>query len=105
MHVAYRSSKVASYSKIMSEILYTALVSPVHKITSFVEFNSIVIARSSFKPYGWTWCLKKSKSKGIANLLSYVFLLTFSLVVNVSAVPSNFLAPNRAFNPLSSCMP
>ena len=71
MLVAYGSSKIASYSKIMSEILYFALLFPV------IEFNSIVIDRSSFKPYGWTGCLKKSKSKGIANLLSYVFLITF----------------------------
>ena len=51
MLVVYGSSKIASNSKIMSEILYITLVSPVHKITSFAEFNSIVIDRSSFKPY------------------------------------------------------
>ena len=43
-----------------SEILDIALVSPAHKITSFAEFNLIVINRSSFKPYGYTGCLKKS---------------------------------------------
>ena len=78
MFVAYELSKIASYSKIISEIFYIALVSPVHKITSFAEFNLIIMVISSSGSYGWTGCLKKSKSKGIANFLSYVFLTTFS---------------------------
>ena len=64
--------------KIMFEMLYTVLVPPVHKITSFAKFNSIMITRSSFKPYGQMGGLKKSKSNGIANLLFYVFLITSS---------------------------
>ena len=40
---------------------------------------------------------KKSKSKGIANLLPKVFLVAFSLVVTVIDVPSAFFAPTRAF--------
>ena len=42
--------------------------------------------------------LKKSKSNGIVNLLASIFLIGFSLVVNVSAMPSAFLVPNHAFN-------
>ena len=47
MLVAYEMSKIPSYSKLISEILYIVLVSPVHKITSFLEFNSILIVKSS----------------------------------------------------------
>ena len=47
MLVAYEMSKIPSYSKLISEILYIALVSPVHKITSFAEFNSILMVKSS----------------------------------------------------------
>ena len=57
----------------MAEIWYTAVVSPVHRIISFAEFNSIVIEMSSFNLYGYTGCLKNSESKGIANVLLYVF--------------------------------
>ena len=39
MLVAYEMSKIPSYSKLISEILYIALVSPVHKITSFADFD------------------------------------------------------------------
>ena len=46
------------HSKIMFEMLYTVLVPPVHKITSFAKFNSIMITRSSFKPYGQMGGLK-----------------------------------------------
>ena len=45
-------SKIPSYSKLISEILYIAFVSPVHGITSFVEFNSIVMVKLSSKPDG-----------------------------------------------------
>ena len=47
MLVAYEMSKIPSYFKLISEILYIVLVSPVHKITCFVEFNSILIVKSS----------------------------------------------------------
>ena len=47
MLVAYEMSKIPSYSKLISEILYIALVSPVRKITSFEEFNSILMVKSS----------------------------------------------------------
>ena len=40
MAVAYVLSKIASYSKEMSESLYVADVFPVHKITFSEEFNS-----------------------------------------------------------------
>ena len=62
MVVAYGSSKVASYSKEISEILNVALASPVHKITFSAEFNSNLTIKSSLSPYGYTGCLKKSKS-------------------------------------------
>ena len=47
MAVAYGSSKIASYTKEMSESLYVALVSPVDKITLSAEFNSSRINRRS----------------------------------------------------------
>ena len=62
----------------MSESLYAAEVSPVHKITFSEEFNSSLTIRSSLRPYGYTGCLKKSKSNGIANRLSNMFLIAFS---------------------------
>ena len=49
--------------------------------------------------------LKKSKSKGMANLLPKVFSIAFSLLVTVSAVPSGFFAPARAFKPFADCIP
>ena len=52
MLVAYGLSKITIYSKRICEILHIVSVFPVHKITSFAEFNSIVMVRSSFKPYG-----------------------------------------------------
>ena len=71
--VAYGSSKIASYSKEMLESLYVALVSPVHKITFSVEFDSSLTIKSFVGPYGDTECLKKLKSSGIKNVLSNVF--------------------------------
>ena len=68
----------------MSESLYVAEVSPVHKITFSEEFNSSLTIKSSLSPYGYTGCLKKSKSNGTENLLSNVFLIAFSCIVNVS---------------------
>ena len=53
----------------------------------------------------YTGFLKNSKSNGIANLLSNIFLISFSWVVTVSAVPSAFFVPNRAFKPLVDRMP
>ena len=103
MSVAYASSKIASYSSDISESLYVAEVSPLHKITFSDEFNSSLTIKSSLSLYGYTGCLQKSKSKGIANRLSNVFFITFFWVV--SAVPSAFFAPKRAFTPLSSCIP
>ena len=75
------------------------------KITFSEEFNSSLTIKSSLSPYGYTGSLKKSKSRGIANRLSNVFLIAFSRVVNVSAVPSAFFAPTHAFNPFAACMP
>ena len=72
MVVAYGSSKITSYSSDMSESLYVAEVSPLHKITFSDEFNSSLTIKSSLRRYGYTGCLKKSKSNGIANLLSNV---------------------------------
>ena len=100
MVVAYGLSKTASYSKEMSESWYVAEVSPVHKITFSEEFSSSLTIKSSLRPYGYTGCLKKSKSNGIANRLSNVFLTTFSSIVNASAVPSDFSVPSRPFNPI-----
>ena len=97
MLVVYGSSKIASYSKEMSKSLYVALVSPGHKITFSEELNSSLTIKSSLSLYGYTGCLnqnlnqdlnQKSKSNGIANLLSKAFLTTFSWLVTVSAVPS-----------------
>ena len=78
MLVVYGSSKIASYSKEMLKSLYVALVSQVHKITFSEEFNSSLTIKSSLNLYGYTGCLKKSKCNGITNLLSKVFLVTFS---------------------------
>ena len=100
MVVAYGLSKTASYSKEMSESWYVAEVSPVHKITFSEEFSSSLTIKSFLRPYGYTGCLKKSKSNGIANRLSNVFLTTFSSIVNVSVVPSDFSVPSRPFNPI-----
>ena len=105
MLMAYGLSKIASYSKEMSESLYAELVPPVHKITFSEEFYSSLTIKSSLSPYGYTGCLKKSKSHGIANFLSNFFLIAFSCVVTVSAVPSAFFAPTCAFNSLANCMP
>ena len=58
----------------MSEILYVAAVSPVYKITFSEEFNSRLTIISSVSPWGYTACLKKSKSKVTAKFLPNVFL-------------------------------
>ena len=100
MVVVYGLSKITSYSKKMSEGLYVAEVSRVHKITFSEEFNSRLTIKSSLRPYGYTGCLKKSKSNGIANRLSNVFLTTFSSIVNVSAVSSDFSVLSHPFNPI-----
>ena len=89
----------------MYENLYVAEVSPVHKITFSEELNSSLKNKSSLSPCGYTGFLKNSKSNGIANLLSNIFLISFSWVVTVSAVPSAFFVPNRAFKPLVDRMP
>ena len=73
-------------------------VSPVHKITFSEEFNSSLIIKSSSRPYRYTGCPKKSRSNGIANLLSNVFFIAFSLVVTASAVPSDFMHPLAPLN-------
>ena len=77
----------------------------VHIITFSEEFNSSLTIKFPSRTYGYTGCLKKSKSKGVANLLPSVFLISFSWVVTASAVPSVFFAPVRAFEPLAHCMP
>ena len=105
MVVAYGSSKIASYSSNMSESLYVAEVSLVHKITFSEEFNSSLTIKSSLRPQGYTGYLKKSKSNGIAYLISNVFLIAFSWVVAASAVPFAFFAHAHAFKPLADCMP
>ena len=53
----------------MSESLYVAEVSPVHKITISEKINSSLTIKFSLSSYGYTGCFKKSKSQGIANLL------------------------------------
>ena len=50
MVVAYGSSKIASYSTDMSESLYVAEVSLVHKITFSEEFNSNLTIKRSLSP-------------------------------------------------------
>ena len=77
----------------MSESFYDAEVSPVHKMTFSEEFNSSLTIKSPLSPYGYTGCLKRSKSNGIANRLSNVFFMVFSCVVTVSAVSSVFFTP------------
>ena len=69
--------------------------------------------RIQLKPYNQTFIktigihrmLKKSKSNGIANILSKVFLIAFFLVVTATPVASFFFAPTCAFKPLAGCMP
>ena len=89
----------------MSQSLYVPLVSQVHKITFSAEFNSSLTIKSSLSPHGYTGRLKKSKSNGIENLLSSVFLIKFSWVVTASVMPSAFFVPTRAFKPFADCMP
>ena len=90
----------------MSESLYVALVSPVHKTAFYEEFNSILTNKTSLlSPYGYTGRLKKSKSNGIANLLSNVLFMAFCWVAVVVAVPSIFFTPTWGFNPLTDCIP
>ena len=89
MVVALILSNIASYSGEMSESLYVAEVSPFHKITLSEEFNSNLTILSGR--------LKKSKSKGISNLFSNVFLIAFSWVVTVSAVTSVFFCTHSCF--------
>ena len=103
MAVAYCSLKTASYSSEMSESLHLAEISPLHKMTFSGEFSSSPTIKSSLNPYIfiYTGCLKKSKSNGIANLLSIVVLIAFSWFVTVSAVPSAFFAPSRGFRSLA----
>ena len=88
----------------MSESLYVVAVSPVHKFTFSEEFKLSLTIESSLSPYGYIGCLNKSKSKGIANLLSNVFLIAFSWVVTASALPSAFFAPVHSFKPFADCM-
>ena len=104
MVVAHGPSKIPSYSSDISQSLYVAEVSPVHKITFSEEFSLSLTIKPSLIPYGYTGCLKKSKSNGIANCLSNVFLIAFPCVAAFSAIPSDFFAPTRAFNPLAGCM-
>ena len=61
-----------------------------HKITFYEQFNSSLTIKSFLRPYRYTGCLKNSKSNGIANLLSKVFLIAVFLIT-VNAVPSDFL--------------
>ena len=49
--------------------------------------------------------MAKSKSKDMAHLLPKVFLIAFSSVVTVSAVPSTFFAPAPVFKPFADCLP
>ena len=65
MVVAYGSSKIASYSKEISESLHFAEVSPMHNITFYDKFNSSLTIKSSLSPHGYTGSLKKSRSNGI----------------------------------------
>ena len=45
--VAYEMSKMPSNSKLISKIWHVAFVSPVRRIPSFAEFNSIVMVKFS----------------------------------------------------------
>ena len=76
-----------------------------HKITFSGECSSCLTVIFSLSPHGYTGCLKKPKSNGTANVLPKVFLIAFSWIVTVSAVPSPFVASSRAFRPLADCMP
>ena len=49
--------------------------------------------------------LKKVKYKGIANHLVKIFLITFSFVVTVIAVPSAFFPPVQALKPFADSTP
>ena len=73
MAVAYWLSKVASYWSKISESLYFALVSLVHKITSSEEFDPSLTIKFSLRPYGYIGCLKKSK----LTVLQTVYLASF----------------------------
>ena len=53
----------------------------------------------------YTGCFKKSKFKGIFNLLPKLALITFCFVKNVIAVSSAFFASTQAFRPFDECVP
>ena len=89
----------------MSESVYVAEVTPVHKITFSEEFNSSVTIKASLRPLGYIGSLKKSKSNRAANILLNVVFIAFSWVITVTAVPSAFFAPTRTFRPLVDHMP
>ena len=69
--------KIGSYYSDMSECLFAAEVSPVHKTTFSEELNSNLQVKSSLRSQGHTEYLKMSKCNGIANHLSNVFSITF----------------------------
>ena len=62
----------------MSESLHVGASSPPHNIFFLEEINSSPTIKFSLDPLGYTGCLKKSKYKGIANLLPKVFLTRFA---------------------------
>ena len=81
IHFTYGSGlsfvKIGSYYSDMSECLYAAEASPVHKTTFSEELNSSIKIKSSLRSQWHTECLKMSKSNGIANLLSNIVSITF----------------------------
>ena len=72
-------------------------------LLQYLRYTGLAI-KSCLSPLGYTGCLKKSKFKGIANLLSRVFLIAFSLVVTVIAVLSAFFAPAQLYKLRADCI-
>ena len=98
MIVAYGSSKIASYSKEMSQSLYVAEISPVYKITFSEKFNSSLTIKSSLRPYGYTGWLKKSNLTVLQTIYETSFIWHFpalSLSVLHHLIFSQTLAPSN----------
>ena len=88
----------------IAEKLHIAALSLLHRISILEELNSSLPIKP-LSPWGYAGYLKKLKSTGIANLLSKVFLIIFSLFVTVIAVLSVFFAPTCAFKPFTEFIP
>ena len=89
--IIYLLSNIASFSREISESFYVAAVSPLHKTTFFWKDSIQALLSKSLWAHQGIQDAWKSKSKCIANRLTKVVLIAFSLAVTVTVVPSAFL--------------